>query len=377
MRMATICSGIGAPEVASTGLGFTHEFMAEIEAFPSAVLAHHWPHVPNLGDMTKIDGEAWRGKVDVLVGGTPCQAFSVAGKRESLNDERGNLTLKFVELCDAINPAYVVWENVPGVLSTADNAFGCFLGALSGNDGELFPAGDGWSNAGCVIGPRRKLAWRILDAQYFGLAQRRRRVFVVACPRDGADPCEILFEREGVQRHSAPSREKGEGFASDVALCLRAGGNRTGGDRPYGTDVDTCDSLLPVAFHPTQDPIHSADGSCHALGCGSGGGQSTHAVAFGGDLARTLQARHDSSACHDRGMDVIATNMQVRRLTPIECERLQGFPDGYTAIPWRKGKLDAFISGKDCPDGPRYKALGNSMAVPVMRWILRRVVDEG
>ena len=502
IRMATICSGIGAPEVASAGLNFLHQFVAEIESFPSAVLAHHWPHVPNLGDMTKINGEEWRDHVDVIVGGTPCQAFSVAGKRESLNDERGNLTLKFVELCDAINPSFVVWENVPGVLSTADNAFGCFLGALSGNDGELFPAGQGWSNAGCVIGPKRKLAWRVLDAQFFGLAQRRRRVFVVACPRDGADPCEVLFEREGVQRHSAPSREKGEGFAG-VAGTLSA--NRGGLDRPagnaneldfcvpvtgshweggahpslsqslrssggigmsnqelfsqkgaglvpsvaclsgiseYNGDVSvlrakggdcgggsevlvmahgqgnaeivsdcspslTCNHEAPIAFHPTQDPIHSADGSCHALGCGSKGGTATHAVAFhqnqraevtlndtagslkvgggkpgqgypavaiGGseeltaskELAGTLQyggqgGRHDG---------VMTPAMQVRRLTARECERLQGFPDDYTRIPWRNKPAE------DCPDGPRYKSLGNSMAVPVMRWILKRVREQ-
>ena len=472
LRMATICSGIGAPEVASIGLPYEHVFMAEIEAFPSAVLAHHWPEVPNLGDMTRIDGESYCGQVDILVGGTPCQAFSVAGKRESLNDERGNLTLKFVELCDAINPAYVVWENVPGVLSTKDNALGCFLGALSGNDGELFPAGDGWSNAGCVIGPRRKLAWRILDAQYFGLAQRRRRVFVVACPRDGADPCEILFEREGVQRHSAPSREKGKGFTG-VAGTLSA--NHGGLDRPAGNanELDfcvpvanylrakandphrgdtgnyipvcmahgqgnaeivsdgspslTCNHEAPIAFHPTQDPIHSADGSCHALGCGSGGGQSTHAVAFhenqraeltvndtvgslkvcggkpgqgypavaynvfggnkrkdrpeGGfyveenpDASKAMDAASGlNPTCSQGGtccVDFSRTHpMAVRRLTPVECERLQGFPDSYTAIPWRNKPAE------DCPDGPRYKALGNSMAVPVMRWILRRIAD--
>ena len=466
LRMATICSGIGAPEVASIGLPYEHVFMAEIEAFPSAVLAHHWPHVPNLGDMTKIDGESYRGKVDVLVGGTPCQAFSVAGKRESLNDERGNLTLKFVELCDAINPAFVLWENVPGVLSTADNAFGCFLGALSGNDGELFPAGDGWSNAGCVIGPKRKLAWRILDAQYFGLAQRRRRVFVVACPRDGADHCEILFEREGVQRHSAPSREAGKGPAGTLEGRSRAGGFP-------GTDGACSGHVVPTCFggNNTSGPIDVATAR-NASGSASGRmdfESETFAVAFGGDIARTLQARHDSSPCADRGMDVVEfaqnqlgevrmgavantlnTNfnasgrnapcvavgtdcfngevtgdvaatmgtrwssqnssgptvavaigldeeqnamldgfgtlkarqqgggfegsvmtptMQVRRLTPVECERLQGFPDSYTAIPWRNK------SAIDCPDGPRYKALGNSMAVPVIRWILRRIAD--
>lgn len=368
LNMATICSGIGAPEVASIGLNYAHQFMAEIEPFPSAVLAHHWPHVPNLGDMTKIDGEAWRGKVDVLVGGTPCQAFSVAGKRESLNDERGNLTLKFVELCDAINPAYVVWENVPGVLSTADNAFGCFLGALSGNDGELFPAGDGWSNAGCVIGPRRKLAWRILDAQYFGLAQRRRRVFVVACPRNGADPCEVLFEREGVQRHSAPSREKGKGFAG-VAGTLSA--NRGGLDRPAGNA-----NTHAVAFAQNQlGEVRTGEVANTLNQNFNASGRNTPCVAAIGwseeltaskELAGTLQyggqgGRHDG---------VMTPAMQVRRLTPVECERLQGFPDGYTATPWRNKPVE------DCPDGPRYEALGNSMAVPVMRWILKRLKDQ-
>ena len=300
IRMATICSGIGAPEVASIGLPFEHVFMAEIEAFPSAVLAHHWPHVPNLGDMTKIYGEAYQGKVDVLVGGTPCQAFSVAGKRESLNDERGNLTLKFVELCDAINPAYVIWENVPGVFSTTDNAFGCFLGALSGNDGELFPAGDGWSNAGCVIGPRRKLAWRILDAQYFGLAQRRRRVFVVACPRDGADPCEVLFESKGVQRLSAPVRKK-----TSVAEWWRGEGR-----------VFNC-------------------------------------------IDAQYGRKWGSNQWYARG-HVIVDGGRPRRATVTEVERAFGFPDGYTNLVGQK-------------DDSRYKALGNSMAVPVMRWILSRL----
>ena len=388
IRMATICSGIGAPEVASIGLPFEHIFMAEIEAFPSAVLAHHWPHVPNLGDMTKVDGESYRGKVDVLVGGTPCQAFSVAGKRESLNDERGNLTLKFVELCDAINPAYVVWENVPGVLSTADNAFGCFLGALSGNDGELFPAGQGWSNAGCVIGPRRKLAWRILDAQYFGLAQRRRRVFVVACPRDGADPCEILFEREGVQRHSAPSREKGEGASSHVG----GGSHWSGGAHPAlnqshntgGIGMSNQElfsqqgaGLVPaVAFAQNQLGEVRTGEVANTLNTNfNASGRNTPCVAFDAYNQASSSITHTLRRGTGANGDAIPqtvdyATMQVRRLTPVECERLQGFPDGYTAIPWRNKPVE------DCPDGPRYKALGNSMAVPVMRWILKRVREQ-
>lgn len=188
MKYISVCSGIEAATVAWHSLGWAPVAFAEIEPFPAAVLQHHWPHVPNLGDMTKIDGRQYRGKVDILVGGTPCQAFSIAGLRKGLEDARGNLTLTFVELADAIQPPFVLWENVPGVLSSKDNAFGCFLGGLSGSDGPLLPPGGRWTDAGCVSGPIRSIAWRVLDAQYFGVAQRRRRVFVVACPRGGPIP---------------------------------------------------------------------------------------------------------------------------------------------------------------------------------------------
>ena len=208
MRFGSDCSGIEAASVAFGPLGWSAAWFAEIEQFPAAVLAHRYPHVPNLGDMTTIAGRVRSGEVeapDVLCGGTPCQAFSIAGLRNSLADERGNLTLKFVEQADAIDdvrrargeePAIVFWENVPGVLSTADNAFGCFLGALAGEDCALQPAGGRWTDAGCVFGPVRAIAWRTLDAQYFGLAQRRRRVFVVASAREGFDPTKILFDFE-------------------------------------------------------------------------------------------------------------------------------------------------------------------------------------
>ena len=190
----SVCSGIEAATVAWEPLGWRPAFFAEIEPFPSAVLAHRHPAIPNLGDMTAIDGRAWRGRIDVLVGGTPCQAFSVAGLRRSLDDKRGNLALRFVELADACQPGWIVWENVPGVLSTRDNAFGCFLGGLAGEDGPLEPPGGKWADAGVVLGPARAVAWRVLDAQYFGLAQRRRRVFVVAGAGDRADPAQVLFE---------------------------------------------------------------------------------------------------------------------------------------------------------------------------------------
>ena len=526
MRFGSVCSGIEAASVAWGPIGWQAAWFSEIEPFPSAVLAHHYPDVPNHGDMTTLPDRILAGEVeapDVFCGGTPCQAFSVAGLRRSLDDARGNLSLTFCEIADAIDhvrlaggePASIVfWENVPGVLSTRDNAFGCFLARLCGGD-EPLHAPDGWPDAGCVSGPTRTAAWRVLDAQYFGLAQRRRRVFVVASARDGFDPAQVLLEFEGVRRDSAPSREAGEGAARGAAtgtgsgvdfqnvtatgdLCgtlmgeaqqkagqaghgvLAFGGNRTSGARdvasalsahggtgrhdfetetfithtlrgegfdaseggtgrgtplvPVGVfqdsefgvqQYDSAGTLragripehqmvmqpvavpmpmintqgskgnavaqadgpsftlnamhghdmhavaVPVAFHPTQDPISSA-GVCHAIGANA---NATAAVAFTAtgqagagwappsfpvevERAQTLDTRRAQS---------VMQGMQVRRLTPVECERLQGFPDGYTAIPWR-GK-----PASECPDGPRYKALGNSWAVPVVRWIGRRI----
>jgi len=387
----TVCDGIGCGHLAFNRAGFDCAWSFEIEAFPSAVLAYRFPDVKNHGDMLKCVGMIESGEIeapDVFIGGTPCQAFSVAGKRKGLEDARGNLSLAFCGIADAIDdvrgrdgkpPCAVLWENVPGVLSDKGNAFGCFLGELSGAGCQLQPAGGRWRNAGCVFGPKRTVAWRVLDSQFFGVAQRRRRVFVVASAGDGFRPEEILFEREGVRRDSPPCREKGEGVAHDlapsltssgrgveraretrgqdpvVAVCptLRAGGNATGGHRPPGTDVDTCDSLIPV--HTTGDGA-----PCVA----------TRGVAFGGEIARTLSARHDSSPCADRGMDVVAQGMQVRRLTPRECERLQALPDDWAKIPWRGKPIE------ECPDGPRYKAIGNGQTVTVMEWLARRIMAE-
>src|SRR5690606_12480373 len=248
----SVCSGIEAASVAWHPLGWQAAWFAEIEPFPCAVLAHHYPTVPNLGDMTTIARRVMTGEVespDVLAGGTPCQAFSVAGLRESLADERGNLTLKFVELADAIDfvrvqdgrpPAIVFWENVPGVLSTKDNAFGCFLAGLAGEDEPLRAPGGKWANAGAVYGPRRAIAWRTLDAQYFALAQRRRRVFVVASARDGFDPATVLFEWDGVRRDSAPSREAREGSAGRAARSVALRGREGGGTAELGDELQNC-----------------------------------------------------------------------------------------------------------------------------------------
>lgn len=246
----SVCSGIEAATLAWRPLGMRATWFAEIEAFPSAVLAHHYPSTPNLGDMTKLGALVLAGKIaapDVLVGGTPCQAFSVAGMRQGLLDPRGALTIKYVELADATDyvraidrkpPCVIVWENVPGVLSDKGNAFGCFLGALAGEDCELQPSGKRWPDAGCVYGPKRTIAWRVLDAQYFGLAQRRRRVFVVASARDGFDPTEVLFEREGVRRDTAPRRGEGQDVTGTAPFgpALQCGCGYVFGDElgPYG-----------------------------------------------------------------------------------------------------------------------------------------------
>jgi DNA (cytosine-5)-methyltransferase 1 len=216
LRYLSVCSGIEAATVAWHPLGFRPLAFSEIEPFPCAVLAYHYSQVPLRGDFTRLRDEDWIADADILVGGTPCQGFSIAGLRRSLDDARGNLTLEFLRLADAIDerrakrnlpPCIVVWENVPGVLSVRDNAFGCFLSGLSGEDTPFVPPRGKWTNAGVALGPARTVAWRILDAQFFGLPQRRRRVFVVASARKGFDPAAVLLEFEGLRRDTPPRRE--------------------------------------------------------------------------------------------------------------------------------------------------------------------------
>lgn len=228
IRFGSVCSGIEAASVAWAPLGWRAAWFSEIEPFPSAVLAHRYPSVPNVGDMCELPMSVLLEEVeapDVLCGGTPCQAFSVAGKRLSLDDERGNLSLVFCEIADAIDsvrkrkqqsPVLIFWENVPGVLSTKDNAFGCFLGRLVGASDALSSGSNRWPCAGFATGPKRAAAWRVLDAQFFGVPQRRRRVFVVASSLGGGDPAKILFERQSLSGNSAPSgkeRKKATVFA--------------------------------------------------------------------------------------------------------------------------------------------------------------------
>ena len=227
MNFLSICSGIEAASVAFNPLGWQAICFSEIEKFPSEVLAHHYPDVPNMGDMTTFLEwpEEYFRDADMIVGGMPCQAFSIAGAREGLNDERGNLTLTFTEIinhADRIRrkhnrpPVIVLYENVPGIFSDKTNAFGCLLGALAGEDEALIPSGKRWTNAGAVFGPQRAIAWRLLDAQYFGLAQRRKRVFLVASAREDFSPAEILFEFDGMRRDTAPSRETGQEAAGNA-----------------------------------------------------------------------------------------------------------------------------------------------------------------
>ena len=517
MKYLSVCSGIEAASKAWEPIGWEPVAFSEIEPFPSAVLKHHWPKVPNLGDMSKY--EQWNiqsGSVDLLVGGTPCQSFSVAGLRQGLKDPRGNLMLTYLAIAERLKPRWLVWENVPGVLSSnGGKDFGSFLGAL----GEL---GYEW-------------AYRVLDAQWFGVAQRRRRVFVVAHLGEGSLAAKVLFESESVRRDTPPSRETRQGVATNVAPSLTANNdpsrspqssevtqqvnavleattyrmqafgeysddgtasamkardykdatdlvaepvaynitfcdaNGTRSDRPdgglYVNKTDVTGSLTragigtnvvqPVATpalyenHPNDSRVtgpHDVAPSCVSR-YGTGGGNvplvqegvDLYNQALTGDVhcplrtagghgapaalvqeaivfqtselrltgkiteqtvCPTLKANTKAGDTEpkviafepgiatregsesrfvkelsptlrkemgDNQVAVSDNRMAVRRLSPRECERLQGFNDDHTMIPWRNKPAD------QCPDGPRYKALGNSMAVPCMAWIGKRI----
>lgn len=564
MKYLSVCSGIEAASVAWESLGWEPVAFSEIEPFPSAVLAERFPGVPNLGDMTRY--EQWNiPAINLLVGGTPCQAFSVAGKRGSLADDRGNLCLTFCRMADHFKPKWVLWENVPGVLSTPDNAFGCFLGALCGADAPVIPPGGGRKhpNSGVVAGPKRTVAWRVLDAQWHRVPQRRKRVFVLAVAGAGkwasADALLPVGERvpgnleacrqawkeaagnagsrfegshwDGGRVHPTLFahksgvglsdqeifRQRGAYLVPDVAPCVTAhwakGTGGPAGDecqnlvtsletrlpergrdskeatppllyRHHGSEGEnspmicygmyenqraemrlyhniqptiTCgggkagqgtnmvflyenhaqDSRIremgdvfstvsakygtgggntPIVVHLQQDPVTGDDVS-PCLGTGGSHGQASLGVCLPVDIRNAIRqsdndvtrkgwgdvgdpmytltaggktpgvcciqgdiaagrrgAQHGMGVCEDVSFSLltssphcVAYNYVVRRLTPRECERLQGFPDDWTLIPWR-GKPAA-----DCPDSHRYKAVGNSMAVPVMRYIGRRI----
>lgn len=399
MRFLSVCSGIEAASVAWNPLGWKAQAFSEIEPFPCALLAHHYPKTPNRGDMTKF--QEWPDEpIDLLCGGTPCQSFSVAGLRKGLDDPRGNLMLTFGAIAGKYRPRWLVWENVPGVLSSnGGRDFGTFLGML----GQL---GYGF-------------AYRVLDAQYFGVAQRRRRVFVVGHLGDWRPAAAVLFERHSLQGHPAPSREArqavagtvssrttgGGGLGTDfecsgglqtVSNCLNAKGGAGRMDAESETLIPTTGAafdvahslrgegfdasedgtgrgtpLMPVAFDTTQctsaaNRSNPKPGDpCHPLAAGAHAPAIAHVDVMPTMMSgANMPAGHNARSGHSKDAYIVPTRMAARRLTPRECERLQGFPDDYTAIPYR---------GKTAADGPRYKALGNSWAVPVVRWIGQRI----
>ena len=470
MKYASVCSGVEAASLAWMPLGWEAAWFSEIEPFPCAVLKERFPGVPNLGDMTKIDGEKYAGTVDLLVGGTPCQGFSVAGKQGGLDDPRSALCLAYCRLLETMRPRWFVWENVPGVFRT--------------NGGEDFRA---FLRKIDEIG--YSCAWRVLDAQYVrvdgyprAVPQRRRRVFVVGYLGDWRYPASVLFEPGCLPGDTPPRRVKREGVAADAKGSIRETGEGVAPDAKGGNnEAGSGDGRLLNAIEVMatgQANAETATDHCVNLTCnheapiicaGFSGGQGAKAGGIGyreevsptirsaesgsnqvpdilcqyGDVAGTLTARH-SSACADRGMNIVYENNAqdsrvkpcgecspqinakagtgggnlpivhecypingmvigngvrvndqhptgigtdgdpsptitkahhhavakrhvVRRLLPVECERLMGFPDNHTRIPWR-GKPE-----EQCPDSPRYKACGNSMCVNVMRWIGMRI----
>ncbi len=401
LRYLSVCSGIEAASVAWEPLGWVPAAFSEIEPFPRAVLAHRFPGVPVHGDFTTIKGDEY-GPVDLLVGGTPCQSFSIAGLRGGLDDDRGNLALEYLRLADRARPRWLVWENVPGVLSSgAGRDFGAILGGMA----EL---GYGF-------------AYRVLDAQFVrvdghgrAVPQRRRRVFVVGYLGDWRRAAAVLFDAESLRGNPPPRREAGERVAGtlaastggcsgkdnpagrlaygggntsgsiDIAACLVAKGQRIGFEvetfiahalRAEGFDASEDGTgrgtpLVPIAF-TVKDHGGDAGEVCPTLRGGGHSGSHANggvmpAIAFPAEMSATQVAATAelSPALSVKHTMAVQHQWAVRRLTPTECERLQGFPDGWTDVPYR---------GKPASDGPRYKALGNSMAVNVMRRIGRRI----
>jgi len=428
LKYGSVCSGVEAATVAWHDLGWKPQWFSEVDKFPSAVLEHHYPDVPNYGDMTKFKEWPKNESIDLLVGGTPCQSFSVAGLRSGLKDPRGNLMLTYLSMAEQLKPKWLVWENVPGVLSSnRGRDFATFLTAM-GKIGYGF-------------------AYRVLDAQYFGVPQRRRRVFVVGCLGDWRSAASVLFESESLSGHPAPSREKRQRVAPTVgtgAPYSRTGNARVEADAlitiaprslalTLGKDVAS--TLTSTDYKGVQAVTYALPGNWIGRKPENGGNQvepfvelspcqtatDVHAVVasrmrgFGDyiqdETASTIKARDHKDATDlvatgkptawsimpmnsgkdykarvtevsqplmaggpvggNQGGDFIQPSISttVRRMTPRECERLQGFPDDYTQISWR-GK-----EAEECPNGHRYKAMGNSMAVPVMKWIGERIQE--
>lgn len=462
VKFLSLFSGIEAASVAWEPLGWECVGFSEIEPFPCAVLAHHYPDVPNLGDVTKITEEAIKnlGQIDLVVFGSPCQNLSVAGNRKGLQGESSGLFYAAIRIIEYARKhcgaRFALWENVPGAFSSnKGDDFREVVRELSANRDINTPE-NGWGNTGVALGENGLVEWRVLDAQYFGLAQRRKRVFAIVDFRNWQDRPPILLEPKGVCGDTPPGRETGQGFATDTqtgvgvqalpintmtcqgrpsdngrmgdgidgesdpsptlsvnhhhAVAYSIIGDATpkigediygtlrsqggGGIVPpsvvYGLDSqqpparlteEYCGTLVASNYkepmgvfcvHGTQDPITS-ETTANCLGRNNG---QENVIAIAGNIIGLSPQNggngdgFDEEVCYtlttaDR--HAVAANSIIRRLTPTECEILQGFPRNYTKIPYRKKPAD------QCPDSPRYKALGNSMAVPVMRWIGERI----
>lgn len=423
----SVCSGIEAFSCAVEPKGWKPVGFSEIEPFPSKLLEDRYPQVKNFGDMTNYESWEVDEAINILVGGPPCQSFSIAGARKGLEDDRGNLSLTFCRIADKFQPDWVIWENVPGVLSTKDNAFGCFLAELCGANEPLQPNGR-WDNAGMVSGPKRTATWRVLDAQYFGVPQRRKRVFVLATPNLGDYRCaKALFPvTEGLRWDIAESRKQRKELTSPVGR--RSSSNHWEGGPHPSLAQSTSNSGGPgfsdqelfsqggaglvshvYENHPNDSRVKDMGSVASTVSAryGTGGGNTPLVAVYEhhptdsrvtalGDVSSTVTSKYHKgdtplvtafqrSQLRQFGkleqMEVAPTlgaktgdkelnlvqDAVVRKLMPLECERLQGFPDNWTKISWRGKTPD------ECPDGLRYKAIGNSMAVPCMRYLADRI----
>ncbi len=386
MRYISVFSGIEAATVAWHGLEWSPVAFADIDDFPSEVLRQHYPQVPNLGDVTGVDWDEYKGKADLVVGGSPCQSFSIAGKRLGMDDPRGNLALHYLNVVRRVQPKWFVYENVVGLLSSDEGRdFAAFLREVE-NIGYGF-------------------AYRVLDAQFFGVPQRRRRLFVVGCADgDWRSAAAILFDSGSLSRSIKKSNKKGKKFATLTQEGVRGTGEVSDDGRgikhcsdvaptlthsgpPYSRTGQTTEdeAMVVMAIHDKATRYKGGGDTRNDDGAGNGFGVAdesapmytldtscNHAVYQQSGIDLYNQEMTGDKHCPLRtaqghGAPAVMINYAVRRLTPVECERLQGFPDNYTQIEW-KGKT------KDkCPDAPRYKALGNSMPVPVMKWIGERI----
>jgi len=375
MRYSTLCSGIESPTVAWAPIGWTPVWYSEIETFPCALLRHYYPQVPNLGDMTCIhDHETYKTQpVDIICAGTPCQSFSLAGLRGGMADPRGNLTLHFLRVLAERRPRWVVWENVPDIMSSwTDVEIGKKGQIRQTNDFDTFLAG--LRQVGYSV------AWRILDAQYFGLAQRRERLFVVGYfGDDWRPPYAVLSDPSCLSGHPAPGRCAGQSVAaltaSGVGTCGADDNQARAGHLVVSPPVTSkwAKGVGGYSGDETQNLVVGTLTGCMNDKWGSNQwvDQAHYVIS---PVADTLTANWHKSGGSCAGtrtgkglINPVIYRHGIRRLTPLECERLQGFPDNYTRIPYRNKPSE------NCPAAPRYRAIGNAMPVPVMAWIGRRI----